>query len=206
MAHVEGSGTVATSVKFWFAPVPHVHLYVPGVTPRLLKVWLFVGRRVRQGTAGDVTIWYVKKPAAADDADKVSAGATGIGGASAPEIPRSGNVLINVQDVGTPRPAGEYLPIDGVYVGAGGVSFQEDSQSAQVDRAASGRNDVASLFGEVHHISGLNRSDRKTDQHRRADTRYPLDQNHGVLPFRPTGDPPPDRRRRPPSASITRAT
>ena len=29
-----------TSVKFWFAPVPHVHLYVPGVAPRLLNVWL----------------------------------------------------------------------------------------------------------------------------------------------------------------------
>jgi hypothetical protein len=29
-----------TSVKFWFGPVPYVHLYVPGVAPRLLKVWL----------------------------------------------------------------------------------------------------------------------------------------------------------------------
>jgi hypothetical protein len=42
MAQVEGSGTAVpmTSVKFWFAPLPHVHSYVPGVTPRLLKVWL----------------------------------------------------------------------------------------------------------------------------------------------------------------------
>ena len=42
MAHVEGSGTAlsTTSVKFWFAPpAPHVHSYVPGVTPRVLKVW-----------------------------------------------------------------------------------------------------------------------------------------------------------------------
>jgi hypothetical protein len=43
MDHVEVSGTVgtvATSVKFWFAPVPHVHSKVLGVTPRLLRVWL----------------------------------------------------------------------------------------------------------------------------------------------------------------------
>ncbi len=38
------SGTVAppiTSVKVWFAPVPQLHTYVPGVTPRLAKVALF---------------------------------------------------------------------------------------------------------------------------------------------------------------------
>jgi DNA-nicking Smr family endonuclease len=34
---VPGSGTAAVlaiTVKFWFAPLPHVHSYVPGVTPR----------------------------------------------------------------------------------------------------------------------------------------------------------------------------
>src|ERR1700722_565854 len=40
-AQAEGSGTGApmSSVKFWFAPVPHVHSYLPGVTPRVAKVW-----------------------------------------------------------------------------------------------------------------------------------------------------------------------
>ena len=37
MPSAAGSGTAATSVKLWSAPVPHVHLYVPGVTPRLAK-------------------------------------------------------------------------------------------------------------------------------------------------------------------------
>ena len=35
-----GTGPI-WSVKFWFGnPVPHVHVYVPGVTPRLAKVAL----------------------------------------------------------------------------------------------------------------------------------------------------------------------
>jgi hypothetical protein len=37
MPSAAGSGTAATSVKLWSAPVPHVHVYVPGVTPRLAK-------------------------------------------------------------------------------------------------------------------------------------------------------------------------